>query len=163
MFIHRPPASEIKRPEDPGVRFYIGLIVLSSRFHAADRFGPERIGCRSFLERICTGDILDSAPLMKIEVLPYLANHPMHGSITRCIIFITRWPSLTDHSPALQHRAVPVCAAFPSQLYDLIMPTLSPSPCRHAISPSLHRMSFSCQACLCWGGDFWTNYAPCSL
>ena len=86
MFIHRPPASEIKRPEDPGIRFYLGLVVFIISFFML----PTGLVLKGFVEgHFWKGFVLGifwiSAPLMKIVSVAILGkssyawiNYKMH-------------------------------------------------------------------------------------
>ena len=86
MFIHRPSPAEIKAPKDPGLRFYIGLIIFVASFFML----PTGL----FLKRYVEGQMLKgfvlaifwiSAPLMKIGSIAILGksyyawiNYKMH-------------------------------------------------------------------------------------
>jgi len=86
MFIHRPPASEIKRPEDPGVRFYIGLIVfIISFFMLPTGLVLKGLVAGHFWKGFVLGIFWISAPLMKIGSIAILGkssyawiNYKMH-------------------------------------------------------------------------------------
>ena len=86
MFIHRPPASEIRKPEDPGVRFYVGLVIFIISFFML----PTGLVLKGFVQdHFWKGFVLGvfwiSAPLMKIGSVAILGkssyawiNYKMH-------------------------------------------------------------------------------------
>ncbi len=75
MFIHRPTASEMKRPENPGIRFYVGLTVFIFSFFML----PTGLILKGFIaNHFWKGFILASfwisAPLMKISSIAILGK-----------------------------------------------------------------------------------------
>ena len=86
MFIHRPSPAEIKTPENPGIRFYIGLIIFIASFFML----PTGLVLKGFVHgHFWKGFVLAvfwvSAPLMKIISIATLGkasylwiNYKMH-------------------------------------------------------------------------------------
>jgi hypothetical protein len=86
MFIHRPSQVEMKAPENPGIRFYIGLIIFIASFFML----PIGLVLKGFVEgSFWKGFVLAvfwvSAPLMKIISIATLGkasylwiNYKMH-------------------------------------------------------------------------------------
>jgi hypothetical protein len=75
MFIHRPLATEIKKPENPGVRFYIGLIVFIISFFML----PIGLVLKGFVAGHFWKDFVlaafwISAPIMKISSIAILGK-----------------------------------------------------------------------------------------
>jgi hypothetical protein len=67
MFFHRPPEMEIKRPKNPGFRFYLGLVVfIISFFMLPTGLVLREFVSGSFLKSFVLGVFWISAPLMKI-------------------------------------------------------------------------------------------------
>ena len=75
MFIHRPTANEMKAPEDPGPRFYVGLVVFIASFFML----PTGLVLREFVfdpfwRSFILGVFWISAPLMKIGSIAILGK-----------------------------------------------------------------------------------------
>lgn len=86
MFLHRPSPAEIKAPENPGVRFYVGLIIfILSFFMLPIGFVIKGFVHGPFLKRFILAVFWLSAPLMKIISIATLGkasylwiNYKMH-------------------------------------------------------------------------------------
>ncbi|MCX6268979.1 MAG: hypothetical protein NTW16_16765 [Bacteroidetes bacterium] len=73
MFIHRP--TEMKRPENPGFRFYVGLgIFIASFFMLPSGLILREFIAGSFLKGVVLGVFWISAPLMKIGSIAILGK-----------------------------------------------------------------------------------------
>ncbi len=157
LFFHRPPASDIKRPENPGIRFYVGLVIfIVSFFMLPTGLVLKEFVKSQFMKDFVLGIFWISAPLMKIVSVAILGK-PSYAWINYKMRYIFFKVAKPHHITPLRYNIGLVLFMLP------FLPNYMISLMPHLLPISLHaRYIIVVSSDLVFvaslfvlGGDFW--------